>query len=344
MTGPSNDPARDFWLSSGHHLLDRDARGRLRVTDEFMKVYLARPELAPPADACVVERTLHAGLLADPWQPVDAATIAMIADPDARENWHCMIDLRDRLAAHRTIEATYAALVREGMRVPQLFLDQLMHLILRNALDGCDDAYILRAAELLFRPQRVAVHDQSLLAADQEYLDARAAAMPPSSPLAAMFGLQAGPDIEVLSEATAATYWARSDRFDLALDLTTGRRGLAALAAVIARFLKHMLDIDVAIEPLDGLRDATLSWYVGLDAGGTQIGDALWRGAAIDEAMRSRLVGLFRLAFRDPSRVVERMAGEDVYLILAMANDGILRMKPHNLITGLPMRSLEIAT
>jgi hypothetical protein len=35
--------SRDFWLSSGHHLLDRDAHGRLLVTDEFLKAYLARP-------------------------------------------------------------------------------------------------------------------------------------------------------------------------------------------------------------------------------------------------------------------------------------------------------------
>ena len=36
---------KDFWLSCGHHLLDRDAGGGLVVTDEFLKVYLARPEL-----------------------------------------------------------------------------------------------------------------------------------------------------------------------------------------------------------------------------------------------------------------------------------------------------------
>ena len=43
----------DFWLSCGHHLLDRDAGGGLVVTDEFLKVYFARPELAPPPDAGV---------------------------------------------------------------------------------------------------------------------------------------------------------------------------------------------------------------------------------------------------------------------------------------------------
>ena len=43
---------RDFWLSCGHHLLDRDAAGKLRLTDEFLKIYLARPELVPPLEAC----------------------------------------------------------------------------------------------------------------------------------------------------------------------------------------------------------------------------------------------------------------------------------------------------
>ena len=48
---------KDFWLSSGHHLLDRDERGHLVVTDEFLKAYLARPELLPPADACAAEES-----------------------------------------------------------------------------------------------------------------------------------------------------------------------------------------------------------------------------------------------------------------------------------------------
>jgi hypothetical protein len=39
---------RDFWLACGHHLTERNADGHLLVTDEFLKAYLARPELAPP--------------------------------------------------------------------------------------------------------------------------------------------------------------------------------------------------------------------------------------------------------------------------------------------------------
>ena len=38
------------------------------------------------------------------------------------------------------------------------------------------------------------------------------------------------------------------------------------------------------------------------------------------------------------------MAGEAVYLILAMAPDKVLRMKPQNLLTGLPIRRLETVT
>ena len=68
----------DFWISSGHHLLDREPGGGLLVTDEFLKLYLARPEMIPPAEACTVERTLHAALLADPRMPVPASDIAAI--------------------------------------------------------------------------------------------------------------------------------------------------------------------------------------------------------------------------------------------------------------------------
>ena len=145
----------------------------------------------------------------------------------------------------------------------------------------------------------------------------------------------------MLTDDNAAGYWDRSDRFDLALDLTAGRRGLAALGAVIARWVKHLLDIDVVVEPLNGLRDVSLPWYVGLDANGTRIGDALWNGAELDEETRIGIVGLFRLTICDADIVIDRMAGEPVYLILAMTPDKVLRMKPQNLLTGLPIRRLE---
>ena len=55
-----------FWASSGHLLLDRAPGGGLTVTDDFLRAYLARPELKPPEEACAAELALHARLMAQP--------------------------------------------------------------------------------------------------------------------------------------------------------------------------------------------------------------------------------------------------------------------------------------
>ncbi len=321
--------ARDFWLSCGHHLTDRGSDGRLFVTDEILKAYLARPELNPPADSCAAERQLHAALFADPRVPIAADDIASIADADARENWQVMCAFRDHLLRHSTIEAAYLDLIRRDVgKTPSLFLDQLVHVILRNALDGCDDPFVVRAAELLFRPQRVALHEGALIAADEEAIDG--AGTGPVSPLVSMLGLPSRAEIDVLTDDNAPDYWERSDRFDMALDLSAGGRGVAALGAVVEVWLRHMLSLDVSVEPLRELREVPITWYVGLDAEGTRIGDALWRGDPIDEAMQRRLVALFRLTLPD--------AADPVYLILAMTSEKLLRLKPQNPLTGLPVR------
>ena len=164
----------DFWIACGHHLLDPEEGGGLRVTDEFLKAYFARPELMPPEDACPVERRLHRELLADPRQAVGADEIAALADPDARENWQFVLAFRDLLLRHPTLEAAYLASVRSGTSdLPPLFANQLVHVILRNALDGCDDPFVLRAAELFFRIQRVLPHEQAVLLGDEEIVGGR---------------------------------------------------------------------------------------------------------------------------------------------------------------------------
>jgi hypothetical protein len=334
---------KDFWLSCGHHLLDRDDGGGLLVTDEFLKAYLARPELAPPPEACVVERTLHAALLADPRRPIDAGDIAAIADPDARENWAVMLGFRDLLVSHRTIEASYLHLVRRGVgNTPPLFINQLVHVILRNILDGCEDAYTLRAAELFFRTQKVTLHEGSLIAADEETI---AGSSPhPVTPLVSMLGLATPEGIDVLRDDNADSYWERSDQFDMAIDLTAGRRGLAALAEVIGRWVSHLLSVKVTVEPLVEASNVNLTWYVGLDASATKIGDALWNGEELDDAARSRVVGLYRLNLQDPDVALDNAKGEPIYLLAALTPDGLLRMKPQNLVTGLPIRHLETAS
>lgn len=330
---------RDFWLACGHHLLDRDAAGKLVVTDEFLKAYLARPELVPPPEACAAERGLHDALLSDPRSFVAPSQVAAIADADARENWEVMIGWRDHLVKHRSLEAAYLDIVRHNIRFPQLLVGQLTQAILRNALDDCDDAFVLRAAEMLFRPQRLAMQEGLVTAVDAETEALRG--RQPRSPLVALLGLPVAGDIDMLNDATAAGYWERSDRFDMALDLTAGQRGLVALGDVVRRWLSHLLAIDVAIEPLTELRDAPLSWYVGLDSEATRIGDAIWNGSELDDAIRARLIGLYRLTFRDPADMIERVRGEPVYLLAAMTADEVLRLKPQNLLTGLPIRQGE---
>ena len=333
---------RDFWLSCGHHLLDRDAGGGLVVTDEFLKAYMARPEIVPPAEACDSERALHRALLTDPRQSVSAARIAAIADADARENWQLMIAFRDHLVGHRTLEAAYLDFVRRNLRFPHVFLNQMVHVILRNVLDGCEDAFVLRAAEMFFRPQKLTVHDGSLVAADEETLSGLGAK--PLSPLVSMLGLPAAAEIDVMSDDNAASYWERSDLFDTALDLTAGRRGLSALGEVAQRWISHLLAIDVNIEPLVELRDVALTWYVGLDAEATRIGDALWNGDELDEPTRASVVGLYRLTFANPADMLERVRGESIFVITAMTADKMLRLKPQNLVTGLPVRNLEVVS
>lgn len=331
---------KDFWLACGHHLLDLSESGGLVVTDDFLKIYLARPELMPPPEACAAEQALYASLMAEPRRRVRPEEIAAIADADARENWTFMLAFRDHLLRHPTLEAAYVDLVRGGAaQFPPIFVNQLVHVILRNALDGCEDPYVLRAAELFFRPQRLTLHEGSLIAADEETIGGIGAT--PASPLVSMLGIPAQADIDVMNDDNAELYFEHSDLFHSAIDLTAGRRGLDALAQALTRWISHLLAVEVTIEPLVEMRDVNLVWYVGLDADATKIGNALWNGEDLDEATRGRVVGLFRLAFRDPAVVIDKVGAEPVYLILAMSSDKIVRMKPQNLIGGLPVRHLE---
>ena len=72
-----------------------------------------------------------------------------------------------------------------------------------------------------------------------------------------------------------------------------------------------------------------------------RIGDALWNGEEVEARLRERIVGLYRLTFRNAGVVLEKAKGEPIYLILAMTAERTLRMKPQNLVTGLPIAHLE---
>jgi hypothetical protein len=322
---------REFWVASGHHLPRRGDAGRLVVTDELILAWLARPEVLPPPEACAAERALHTRLRGQPRAPVPHVELAAMADPDARENWGFLLTMRDALLSAGTVEGGYLALVRGGVRLPFVLYDQLVQLVLRNALDGTGDARLLRAAEMMFRPQRGHLADGALMLADDE-LVTELEGDRHASPLSAMMsgGVEA---LDVLAEGNAWTYWSRSDAHTTVLPFGSDPAARAGLAAAIAAFVRHLLGLSVTITPLAQAADVDLRWYVGLDPVGTAIGDALWRGAPTS----GTLVGLFALTFEDRRGVRPEVAGHPVYLLLGMGSDNVIRMKPQNLITGLPL-------
>lgn len=328
---------REFWVSSGHHLTRRTDGGGLSVTDELLLAYLARPELVPPHEACDAERALHAALMTDPRRPVPAREIEALVDEDARENWTFMIRFRDRLLASPTVEAAYLALIRQGAGdIPPIFVNQLVHLILRNALDGCEDPYVLRAAELFFRPQRASVHDGNLLLADAEVVEAHESERHPS-PLVAMLGQDPAATLDILDEGTAWTYWSRYDAFTMALNFGSNPRSREGLAKAIEVWIDHLLGIEVAVEPIGRIEDKDWRWFVGLDAEATRIGNTLWAGDALDEEATARVIALFRLTFATGAPVEAHVVGFPIYSLLAMTPDRMVRLKPQNLIMGLPL-------
>ena len=321
----------EFWVASGHHLTRLDRAGRMVVTDELLLAWLARPEIVPPEDACATERALHARLMQAPRAAVPALELAAIRDADARENWGFFLALRDRLLSAGTIEDGYAAIQREGLRLPVVFLSQLVQLILRNALDGCDDPQTLRAAECFFRPQRAHVKDGVVLLADEELVELYERDMH-ASPLMAMFS--GGIDsLDVLGGGNDWTYWSRSDAHTMIFNFGGDPEARRGMAAALQGFIRHMTGQEVTVTAQTKADQVDLRWYVGLDPVGTAIGDALWKGQPLPATM----IGLFRLDFADPRAVRADLAGHPVWLILGLGKDGAVRMKPQNLLAGLPL-------
>jgi hypothetical protein len=334
----------DFWLACGHHLVDRTDAGGLVATDALLKAWLARPELVPPDEACEAERQLHTMLLADPRRAITPAEIAAIADADARENFSVFGNFREKLLRAPTLEAAYLDFARNGAQgTPAIFLQQLAQLCLRNALDAIDDPFVLRAAELFFRPQQATVHDGLLLLADAEVLAERREKSRPTA-----LSLLAGTapvivDLDVLTEDNAAQWFARSDRHDMVLDFGLGRPGRDGFARAIEHFVRHMLGVAVAVDPVAEVADDAWRWFVGLDAEATRIGNALWRGQTVDEADHARILALFRLQFTDDTPVLDRVAGRPVWLILARDSESRVIVKPQNLLAGLPLKQGAVA-
>lgn len=332
---------QDFWKFSGFHLLERDGAGHLTVTDEFLRAFLRRPELAPVQESCAAELKLHEDLIGDPRAPVPAERLLLVEDTDARENYEWVIRLRDLLVEATTIEAAYLAAFDDGRAaLPPIFLDQLAHAILRNILDGSTDPMRVRAAELLFREQRITIQDGNIMAADAETVDTHSETggfgaigqmlMEVGAPVAQL-------EMDVLREGNADMYWARSDRFDTVLDLSFAAPGLDAVARVLEAWIRHFQGVDVAIQPVQKISDERWVWHIGLEAEGSALLNDLYNGEDVAEARLERLLSLFRMEFKNPGDQRADIAGRPVYLALAMTTARNCQIKPQNLIFNLPL-------
>jgi len=331
---------RDFWRSSGFHLLER-RNGRLGVTDDLLRAYLARPELSPIAESCPAEQALHAALLAEPRRPITPVTLVRISDKDAAENYAVFDRVRQHLLAHETIEAAYLAWFRRGVSgVPSLIIDQIAHMILRNILDGCDDPFRLRAAECLFRTQKLTVRDDTVLLADEEVVEMHARSGGLGS-LGRLLVEADAPmrqiDLDILTDATAASYWQRCDRFDMVLDLGFTRPGLDALARVLERWIGHFTGLRTTIQPKQRIDDRRWAWHIGLDELASRTLDALYHGGASDDA-GSRMIALFSMTIADQTLIADSVRGRPIYLGIAGRDRQSLRLKPQNLLVNLPLK------
>jgi len=331
----------DFWRSSGYRLVAVDAAGGLQPSDDLLRAFLLRPEVVPVAEACAAELALHEALLADPRLAVPEQRLAGLDDADARHNYRVVLAFRDRLLAAPTLQRAYLDLVRApAAGIPPLFVDQLAHLLLRHLLRDCADPLRLRAAELLFREQKVTIQDGRVMLADEETVEMQAA----EPGLGSLAGLLApgetaprSVDLDVIDEDSGAIYWARSDRFDTVLDLSFARPGLDALCRVLEAWVMHFTGAEVAIQPVQQIRDERWVWHIGLDRDASALLNDLYEGRHVEDARRAQLLALFRLEFRDPGVMLPRVRGRPAYLGLAMSKAGRLKLKPQNLLVNLPL-------
>ena len=164
--------AADFWPGCGFQTLARDTRGWLVPTEAYLQWLLTRPELDLVPESCPAEVALHESLAMSPARSVAPQELAAVQDDDARENYAVFLRFRDGLLAAGTLEAYYLQLMRSGaVNVPAVFIDAIVQALLRNLLDDCNDAFEARAAEMLFRPQRITLQDGQMLAGDRATLD-----------------------------------------------------------------------------------------------------------------------------------------------------------------------------
>jgi len=311
----------------------------LTVTDDFLRAYYLRPEIHPVEESGDAELRLHSSLMNAPRRSVGEKELEAIEDADARDNYRVILKFRKKLLDAGTVEGCYRGLFKTGVDVPPMFVDQLVHVILRNALDGCDDPLRLRAAEIFFREQKATIQEGHALLADVETVEMHASGNRYGSIGKLIVEAQGDlgkVDLDVLDRANAALYWERESRHDTVISLTYGRPALDALCRVMEAWVFHFLKTKVQVKPIRKIDEAPWAWHVGLDAESTAILNELWSGAQIEQGRMRNILAIFGLQFDDPAAMRTDLRGRTIYLALS-CEDGVVRMKPQNLLTNLPL-------
>ena len=322
----------DFWLTSGWHLLKKDSNGKLIPTKDFMKAYFSRPEVEIIDESCEAERKLNKKLLEDPFRSVSAKELNQIVDNDVKFNYQMILNFRDFLSKSNNLEEAYLKFCRgEKINFPPLFLDQLVQNILRNIMDIEPIALQVRASEIFFRSQIVNVSEDEIMLADEEMVNFHAKNLQNEKNT----NKEQNVDIDILRESSADNYWERSDRFDTSIDIAFTKPALDGLARVIEKWIYHFLMINVSVSPLQKIEDEKWSWHIGLDSESSNILNKLYNGNEMSESELKQILCLFKLESEEG--FIKEMQNKPVYLALSMNNDSIVKCKPQNLLTNLPL-------
>ena len=293
----------------------------------------------PVEESNDAELRLHAALMEAPRRKVSEAEIAALDDEDVRHNYRVILRFRDRLLEAGTVEGCYMSLFKAPIDIPPMFVDQLAHVVLRNLLDGADDPLRLRAAELFYREQKATIQEGHALLADLETVEMHASGNRYGSIgrlIVEAQGDLAKVDLDVLDKANAAIYWERESRHDTVISVTYGRPALDALCRVMEAWVFCFLGVKTNIKPVRKIDEPKWAWHVGLDAESTAILNELWAGTQIEPGRMRNILALFELRFEDPAAMRTDIRGRSVYLALS-CEQGVVRMKPQNLLTSLPL-------
>ncbi len=340
-----NASRRDVWPDSGYSLVERDADGRLIVTDALLRAWWQRPEVSPIAESCAGERALHAALMAAPRRTIPEEELDRMQDADARDNYRVLLAWRDRLLAAPTLDAAYLALFRTGTaNAPPALIDQLAQIIVQGVLEGSDEALQFRAAELFFRPQKVAIENGAVMLADAQTVELHATGGNYGDIGRLLIEAKTKPrriELDVIDQENTEQYWARSSRHDTVISFAYGRAALTAFCRVVEKWIANFYGVAVVVRPLRSIEAKNWAWHIGLDAEATGILNDLYAGIALDEERNRRILSLFQMDFVDPTVVRPDVAGRPIYLACAMNAAEQLRIKPQNLLLNLPLASIS---